>query len=94
MVKFAVCFDEKRIVAPLAQQLSWSAICIALTLTDQGERDFHLTFAARERWSRRTLRAQMDGKLYERTIEARGAVGGLEGELAALRETGAAPGLG
>jgi len=93
MVKFAGCCDERPIVAPLAQQLSWSAICIALTLTDQGERDFYLTLAARERWSKRALRAKIDGKLYERTIEARGGVEGLEDELAALRDTGAAPGL-
>lgn len=93
MMKFAGCYDEERIVAPLAQQLSWSTICIALGLAEQGKRDFYLTLAARERWSKRTLRTQIDGKLYERTIEARGGVEGLEDELVALRDTGAAPGL-
>lgn len=93
MVKFAEVWPDEAIVAPLAQQLTWSSICIALVLPDQRKRDFYLTFAACERWSKRTLRAKIDDKLYERTIEARGSVNGLEDELAALRNTDSAPGL-
>ncbi|TLM74405.1 MAG: DUF1016 domain-containing protein, partial [Actinobacteria bacterium] len=45
-----------------------------------------------ERWSVRTLRAQVDGKLYERTLAASGGgITDLERELAALRESGATP---
>ncbi len=93
MVQFAEVWPDEAIVAPVAQQLPWTSICIALGLSDQHKRDFYLTFAAHERWSKRTLRAKIDDKLYERTIEARGGVNGLEEELAALRHTGLAPGL-
>lgn len=93
MMKFAVSYPDEAIVAPVAQQLAWTSICIALGLSDQHKRDFYLTCAAHERWSKRTLRAKIDDKLYERTIEARGGVNGLEDELAALRDTGSAPGL-
>jgi predicted nuclease of restriction endonuclease-like (RecB) superfamily len=93
MLKFVESYPDERIVAPVAQQLPWTSICIALGIPDQHKRDFYLTFATHERWSKRTLRAKIDDKLYERTIEARGGVNGLEEELAALRNTGCAPGL-
>jgi len=59
-----------------------------LTIPDQRKRDFYLAFCAHEHWSKRTLRAKIAGKLYERTIAARGSADGLEAELAALATTG------
>jgi len=50
--------------------------------------DFYLAFCVHERWSKRTLRAKIAGKLYERTIAARGSADGIEAELAALTTTG------
>jgi predicted nuclease of restriction endonuclease-like (RecB) superfamily len=52
--------------------LSWSHIAELLTISEQPQRDFYAAFAAHERWSVRILRAKIAGKLYERTIAARG----------------------
>ncbi len=52
------------------------------------KRHFYLALCAHEGWSKRTLRAKMDGKLYERTIAARGSTDELEAELSALRANG------
>lgn len=93
MMQFAETWPDAAIVSPLAAQLTWTNICEVLAVGDPHKRDFYLTFAAHERWSKRALRAKIDDKLYERTIEARGGVNGLEAELAALRDTGSAPGL-
>lgn len=93
MMKFAELWPDIQIVSPLASQLTWTNICELLSIDDPRERDFYTTFAAHERWSKRALRAQISSKLHERTIDARGGVNGLEAELAALRDTGAAPGL-
>ncbi len=89
MMKFAHLYPEEGIVAPLAQQLTWTNIAELLTIDEQRKRDFYLAFCIHERWSKRTLRAKVAGKLYERTIAARGSADGLETELAALVATGA-----
>lgn len=56
MCRFAECCPDCRIVAPLARQLTWTNVTIILTLADQPKRDFYFALAARERWSKRTLR--------------------------------------
>ena len=68
--------------------MSWSHFTELLTIPEQQKRDFYLAFAAHERWCERTLRAKIAGKLYERTIAARGSADGLEVELATLSATG------
>ncbi|KAF0207123.1 MAG: hypothetical protein FD171_1989 [Actinobacteria bacterium] len=93
MVQFADLYQHESIVAPVARQLTWTNVTILLTIPDQQKRDFYLLSAAHERWSKRTLRSRINGKLYERTIAARGSVVGLQDELAAPRETGSARGL-
>lgn len=93
MMKFAELYPDSEIVAPVAQQLTWTNVTLVLALDDQQKRDFYLVLAARERWSKRTLRSQIDSKLYERTIAARGTTEGLERELEQLCDTGSALGL-
>ena len=88
MVQFAVEYPDNSIVSPLARQLSWTNITELLTIPEQQKRDFYLAFCAHERWSKRILRAKVAGKLYERTIVARGSADGLEVDLAALTTTG------
>ncbi len=51
MTKLAESYPDPTILSPLATKLTWTNICEALTIADQGKRDFYLAFAARERWS-------------------------------------------
>ena len=67
MMQFAQSFPDFQIVAPLARQLSWSHFLIVMTIKDEPKREFYLTMAASERWSKRTLSSKIDGMLYERT---------------------------
>ena len=69
-MKFSKQFPDKQIVAPLAQQLSWSHFLIVMPIKDELKREFYLTMAASERWSKRTLKDKIDGMLFERTAIA------------------------
>ncbi|MEI7815431.1 MAG: PDDEXK nuclease domain-containing protein, partial [Coriobacteriia bacterium] len=89
MIRFAEWLPETKKCSPLASKLTWTNISELLTIPEQQKRDFYAVFAAHERWSKRTLRAKIVGRLYERTIASRGSVDGLEAELAALSTTGA-----
>ena len=93
MMRFAELYPVKEIVVPVAPQLTWSHVIQVLGMTDKHQRDFYLAMSARERWSKRTLSAHIEGRLYERTIAARGGVDGLEAEITELRGTGMAAGL-
>jgi predicted nuclease of restriction endonuclease-like (RecB) superfamily len=89
MIHFAEWLPEAEKCSPLASKLTWTSISELLTIPEQQKRDFYLAFCVHERWSKRTLRAKIAGKLYERTIAARGSVDGLEADLATLSATGA-----
>ena len=67
MMKFARIFSDIQIVAPVVRQLSWSHFLIVMTIKDELKREFYLTMAAAERWSKRALQEKIDGMLYERT---------------------------
>jgi len=71
MMQFASLFPDLRIVTPLVSQLSWSHFLQVMPIEDDLARNFYLTMAADQRWSRRTLKAKIDGMLYERTAIAR-----------------------
>lgn len=68
MMQFAQLFPDLQIVAPLVRQLSWSHFIIVMPLKDELQREFYLTMAAAEKWSKRVLQSKIDGMLYERTI--------------------------
>lgn len=56
-------------VAPLVRQLPWSHNLLILSRCKrQEEREFYLTLAIRERWSRRDLERQLAGSLFERAV--------------------------
>ena len=67
MMQFAAIFPDLQIVAPLVRQLSWSHFLMVMHMKDALQREFYLTMAASERWSKRTLQAKINGMLYERT---------------------------
>lgn len=67
MMQFAEVFPDYQIVTSLMSQLSWTHILQVISLEDRLQREFYLTMAADQRWSVRTLKAKIDGMLYERT---------------------------
>ena len=86
MMQFAQVFPDFQIVAPLARKLSWSHFVIVMPLKDELQREFYLTMAANERWSKRTLQAKIDGMLFERTAIATKPEELIKRELANLRD--------
>lgn len=71
MMTFAMSFPDIEIVTPLVSQLSWSHFLQVIPIKDELARNFYLTMAADQRWSKRTLKAKIDGMLYERTAIAK-----------------------
>ncbi|MCQ2314898.1 MAG: DUF1016 N-terminal domain-containing protein [Bacteroidales bacterium] len=86
MMQFAQMFPDIQIVAPLARQLSWSHVQIVMPIKDELKREFYLTMAATERWSKRTLQAKIDGMLYERTAISSKPDALIKQELSQLRD--------
>ena len=84
MVKFAEWIDGQQIVAPLAQQLTWTNITEILALSDRRQREFYAATCARERWSKRTLRERIASQLYERTLASAGSADALAARMEAL----------
>ena len=68
---FAQRFSDISIWTPLVSKLSWSHFLQVLPLEDQLARNFYLTMAADQRWSKRTLKSKIDSMLYERTAIAK-----------------------
>lgn len=68
---FAQRFNDISIWTPLVSKLSWSHFLQVLPLEDQLARNFYLTMAADQRWSKRTLKSKIDSMLYERTAIAK-----------------------
>ena len=86
MMQFATLFPDSQIVAPLARQLWWSHFVEVMPLKDELQREFYLTLAASERWSKRTLQAKIDGMLFERTAISGKPDEFIKKELATLRD--------
>lgn len=86
MMQFATLFPDSQIVAPLARQLWWSHFVEVMPLKDELQREFYLTMAASERWSKRTLQAKIDGMLYERTAISGKPDEFIKKELSTLRD--------
>ena len=61
MMKFAQQFPDWKIVSPLVSKLSWTHFLTIMTLKDPLQREFYLTMAANERWSKRTLQSKIEG---------------------------------
>lgn len=71
MMQFASSFSDLQIVSSLMSQLSWSHFLQVIPIEDDLARNFYLNMAADQRWSTRTLKAKIDGMLYERTAIAK-----------------------
>ena len=88
MMQFATEFPDLKIVSPLVTQLSWTHFVVVLALKNPLQREFYLTMAASERWSKRTLQEKIDGMLFERTAVATKPDELIRQELAELRDNG------
>lgn len=71
MMQFAEVFSDLQIVTPVMSQLSWTHFLQVIPIEDKLKREFYLTMAAAQRWSVRTLKAKIDGMLFERTAIAK-----------------------
>jgi len=85
MIRFAEVFPEREIVTTLSAQLGWSHFVEIIPLDDSLKRDFYAEMCRIERWSVRTLRAKVQGMLFERTALSKKPAKLAEQELAALR---------
>jgi predicted nuclease of restriction endonuclease-like (RecB) superfamily len=86
MMQFAQEFPDLKIVSPLATQLSWTHFVEVLPIKDDLQREFYITMAASERWSKWTLRKKVDDMLYERTLISQKPDEFVKHELSKLRE--------
>ena len=86
MMQFAEIFPDEQIVAPLGRQLSWTHFKIVMSIKDDLKREFYLTLAASERWSKRTLQEKIDSMLFERTAISGKHDEFIKKELSTLRE--------
>jgi hypothetical protein len=67
MIRLAEVFPDREIVSTLSRQLGWSHFVEIIPLKDDLRRDFYAELCRVERWSVRTLRAKVQGMLFERT---------------------------
>jgi predicted nuclease of restriction endonuclease-like (RecB) superfamily len=86
MVRLAEVFPDQQIVSALARQLGWSHFVEIVPLDDPLKREFYAEMCRVERWSVRTLRAKIQGMLFERTALSKKPAALAKKELAALRE--------
>ncbi|MDP3564913.1 MAG: PDDEXK nuclease domain-containing protein [Methanoregula sp.] len=85
MIRFAGAYGDETIVSTLSRQLSWSHFLDLIYIEETLKRDFYTEICRLERWSVRTLRAKLDGMLYERTALSKKPDELMRKELAALR---------
>lgn len=71
MRHFSECFPDLSIWTPVMSKLSWTHFLQVIPIEDNLKRDFYMTMAADQRWSVRTLKAKIDGMLYERSAIAK-----------------------
>lgn len=86
MIRFSEVFPDRRIVSALSTQLGWSHFVGIIPFDDPLKRDFYAEMCRIERWSVRTLRAKVQGMLFERTALSKKPAKLAKKELAALRD--------
>jgi len=67
MMQFAIQFPDKKIVVPLARQLSWSHFIIIIPLKTMEEKLFYAQHAINENLGKRDFRLLIERKTFERT---------------------------
>ena len=64
---FAERFPDLQIWTSVMSKLSWTHFLQVIPLENNLQREFYLTMAADQKWSVHTLKAKIDGMLFERT---------------------------
>jgi len=88
MVRFAEVFPDQEIVHALRSQVSWTHLRELIAIDDPLKRQFYTELCRIERWSTRTLKAKMNGLLFERTAIAKQPEAVIGRTLAALGAEG------
>lgn len=88
MVRFAKLYPEMEIVSTLSRQLSWSHLMLISSIEDDLKRDFYTQMCHLERWGVRTLKAKIDGMLFERTALSKKPDSIIQKELQNLKDGG------
>ena len=86
MVRFSELFADPAVVSTLMQQLTWSHFVLLIPIKDEFAREYYAEMCRIERWSVRTLRAKIDGLLFERTALAKKPEKLAREEIRALRK--------
>lgn len=87
MMQFASVFNDRKIVATLLRQFSWSHFTLFIPIQDELKRSFYMEMCRLENWSVRTLREKIDGMLYERTAISKKSEETIKNELASLKDS-------
>lgn len=87
MMQFSSIFPDRKIVATLLRQFSWSHFTLFIPIQDELKRSFYMEMCRLENWSVRTLREKIDGMLYERTAISKKSEDVIKNELALLKES-------
>ena len=87
MMQFATVFPDRKIVATLLRQFSWSHFTLFIPIEDELKRNFYMEMCRLENWSVRSLREKIDGMLYERTAISKKSDETIKNELAQLKES-------
>lgn len=87
MMQFASVFPDRKIVATLLRQFSWSHFTLFIPIQDELKRSFYMEMCRLENWSVRTLREKIDGMLYERTAISKKSEETIKNELASLKDS-------
>lgn len=87
MMQFSSIFPDRKIVATLLRQFSWSHFTLFIPIQDELKRSFYMEMCRLENWSVRTLREKMDGMLYERTAISKKSDDVIKKDLALLNES-------
>lgn len=84
MMQFAEEFPDYQIVTQFASQLRWSHFLEIFPIKDTLQREFYLTMATYEGWTRDELRQKIDSMLFERTAISTKPEDTIKAELAKL----------
>ena len=70
MRQFYGFYTKEQVLSPLVRELHWSHHLLILGKTNTPEeRQFYLTMTRQERWTKRELERQINGALFERSIQ-------------------------
>lgn len=86
MMQFAEVFSDEAIVVSAIRQLSWTHFIALIPLKEPLQRQFYAEMCRVEKWSVKTLRAKIDGMLYERTAISKKPEKLIQQEIKTLRE--------